>query len=255
MKRIISLGLLICCLALTLSSCAGCISTIGVGYHSSVSTTDADGETNGKGGVVYTIAAVVLDVFGRIAECRIDVADIKMEYTSGGEVVPKTEFLTKRQMGDAYNMFNDGLMWYEQATVFERLAIGKNAEGIKAMVAEGGGGNGRVVNAGCTITVSDFALAVVNAIECASTPVAFHAGLDLAISTSLKTADNAVGDKNGKIELLTDVKAVFYTGKETSAYFGGSFDCTFEFDALGKSSTKTGSAVVKKGFNVVTVGL
>lgn len=255
MKKVLSLILLCATLATFLVGCGGCISTIGVGYHSVVSATDAEGEKNGKGNVVYTVAAVILDVFGRVAECRIDVADIKMEYTSSGEALPKSEFLTKRQMGDAYDMFNDGLMWYEQATVFERLAVGKNIDGIRSMVAEGGGGNGRVVNAGCTITVSDFALAVEDAIKNATTPVAYDSGLGLAISTSVEKLVSANGDKNGEIKLLTDVKAVFYTGEETSAYFGGSFTCGFAFDKNGGAKTDVPGAVTKKGFTVVTVGI
>jgi len=52
------------------------------------------------------------------------------------------------------------LKWYEQADAFAKLAEGKTLSGVKNMVTGDGTGNGKVISAGCTITVSEFALAI-----------------------------------------------------------------------------------------------
>ena len=65
---------------------------------------NADGDTQGQGQAVITVAAVLLDADGKIVKCAIDTADNTVNFTSDGKFVEATEFKTKYEKGDAYGM-------------------------------------------------------------------------------------------------------------------------------------------------------
>lgn len=136
----------------------------GMGVYADYETpVDADGDNNGTGEVVATVAAVLLDGEGKIVKATVDVADVLVEWTSEGKAVPAKEYLTKREQGDNYGMVNYGVSdkeWYTQADNFCNLIVGKKASDLKALVIEGDKGNDEVVNAGCTIMIADFVYAI-----------------------------------------------------------------------------------------------
>lgn len=82
----------------------------------------------------------------------------QMQYK--GEVL---DINSKRDFGDAYGMKGySEKEWYEHADAFESVCIGKDIDEVKALVF----GNGdELINAGCTIDVNDFVLAVEEAYE------------------------------------------------------------------------------------------
>ncbi len=126
-----------------------------------------------------TVAAVVLDKDGKIVSCRIDA--IQNKFTVGEDAVSFTKLVTKMELGDDYGMKGnpyssdnggaEGCVteWYEQAKAFESYVVGKTAAEVEAM-ATTTLDNGYVIsadeallNAGCTIQITDFKAAVVKA--------------------------------------------------------------------------------------------
>ncbi|MBQ4091598.1 MAG: hypothetical protein IJC64_04720, partial [Clostridia bacterium] len=141
---------------------------------------DMNSSATGNAQVDATVATVVTDADGKIVACRIDVAQNKMTVT-GGAVEAAKEFKTKMELGDDYNMAKygqsmdwnkDGVVkeWYEQAKAFESYVVGKTVaevEGIKTQVVVGAGyviaEDKALLDAGCTIQITDFIAAVVKA--------------------------------------------------------------------------------------------
>ena len=169
MKKVISV-LLLACMLLTLTACgekapATAEYTLGMGVSVSLDSSDTN-----KAQVDATVATVVTDSEGKIVLCRIDCAQNKMDVTGGAVDTAKT-FLTKRELGDDYNMvkYSDAtLEWYQQAENFEAYCVGKTADeiaGIETKVNEEGYNVAvdETLYASCSISIEDFIGAVVKA--------------------------------------------------------------------------------------------
>ena len=257
MKKLLS-AILCVVLVLSVLSIVGCNKTedkeplkLGLGVYTEVSkATNADGDTNGQGQAAITYAAVLLDADGKIVKCVLDTADNKVDYTSEGKAVANASFKTKYEQGSEYNMKLYGgaaKEWFEQADAFCSVVVGKTADEVKALVAEGDKGTDEVINAGCTIMVNEFALAIENAVKNATASEATaDAALKLGIAT-VQTCKDATEDKNGenKIETTAFAAAVDGEGKIIAAMS----DCvqiSFGFDAKGASTFDTTKAVTSK---------
>ncbi len=122
-----------------------------------------------------TIATVVLDSNGVIVAVKIDA--VQNKYTLG-DTVEFTNLLTKKELGYDYHMAAWGTSlvgnatvkeWFEQAAAFEAWCVGKTLAEVEAMETQTMS-NGYVIsadedllNAGCTISITDFVAAVVKA--------------------------------------------------------------------------------------------
>lgn len=265
MRKILCVLLCVLMLASALVACGGDKQDplkIGLGVYTTASATDA-GEANGKGQVTMTVAAVLVDANGKIVQCQIDCADNKVEFTADGKAVAKTEFKTKYELGNGYNMVAYGgatKEWFEQADAFEALCVGKTAAEVLALVVNGDKGTDEVLNAGCTITINEMALAVEKAVKNAADSTATKADtLKLGAFTSLESKD-ATADAAGQQKLNTTFVAVALDaeGKVT----GADTDCVqvaFGFDAAGKSTFDASKAVLSKrelgmDYNMVAYG-
>ena len=255
MKKIISLILSMLAI-ITMISLAGCKNKetlkFGMGIHSSISkATDADGDTNGKGEVSETAAAVLLDKDGKIVKCVIDTADNAASYTSEGKFVEASEFKTKYELRDDYGMKKFGgakKEWYEQVDAFTTIVLGKTVDQVKALAANGGKGNDDVIKAGCTITVSEFILAIEKA---AKNAVESNATADddvkLGIVSSQSNGKDAVEDAEGSNQIdTTFVATVLDKNKKIVAASTDCIQAKFTFDAKGKSTTDTSAALSTK---------
>ena len=131
---------------------------------------------------------------------------------------------------------------------------------IKALVAEGNKGNDEVINAGCTIMINEFVLAIEkacnNAVDSAATA---DTKLKLGMYTE-QTCTDATEDKAGqnKVETTVFAAAVDADGKVVVA----SSDCAqivFGFDIAGASTYDLTKAVATKkeqgdNYNMVAWG-
>ena len=254
MKKILTV-LLATLMVVSLFAFAGCGNDakaslkLGLGVSISASATDAASE-NGTDQLTVTAAAVLVDDAGKIVKAFIDCADSTVGHTADGKAVVTESFQTKYEKGVNYNMVAYGgatKEWFEQADAFCALIVGKTADEVKALVAENAKGTDEVLNAGCTIYVSDFAIAVEKAIENAvASNATANDTLKLGVSTS-QTATDATEETAGSNKIATNVfaAAVNADGKIVAA----SSDCvevTFEFDTAGKSAFDASTEILSK---------
>ena len=127
--------------------------------------------------IISTIASVVLDEEGRIVVCRIDAIQNKFILYEYG-TFEITNFKTQRELGyDAgLSKYGQSIIgnatvkeWFEQADAFEAWCIGKTIDEVKNKPTQNMS-NGHIIsaeddllNAGCTIDVTNFVDAVVKA--------------------------------------------------------------------------------------------
>ena len=223
---------------------------LGLGVYVKASATDATEEKNGQGQATITAAAVLVDAEGKIVKAVIDCADNKVGYTLDGKAVAVEEFKTKYEQGTNYGMVAYGgsaKEWFEQADAFCTLIAGKTSDEVKALVVDGDKGTDEVISAGCTITIVEFANAVVKAIANATESNATAENtLKLGIATEQTTAD-ATEEKNGSNKVASTIfaAALDAQGKVVAA----SSDCaevSFGFDTTGKSTFDATAEVLTK---------
>ncbi|MBE6836888.1 MAG: hypothetical protein E7509_02670 [Ruminococcus sp.] len=223
---------------------------LGLGLEITANATDATEDKAGQGQVTTTAAAVLVDADGKIVKAFIDCADNKLGYTADGKAVANESFKSKYELGSDYGMVAYGgstKEWFEQADAFCALIVGKTADEVKALVVDGDKGTDEVLNAGCTITIVEFANAVVKAVENAiETTATADAALKLGVSTTQTTAD-ATEDKAGsnKTETYFFAAAVGADGKVITA----TSDCVqadFKFDLAGKSQFDATKPIISK---------
>lgn len=236
----------------------------GLGVFTDVSkASNAEADKDGEGTVAVTGAAVSFDKDGKIVACTLDTLQATVKYTAEGKATANSEFKTKYEQGDAYNMVAYGKAakeWYAQADAFETVVIGKTVAEVKALVAEGDKGTDAVISAGCTIMIDEF----VGAIESASanavdSNVTKAHSLKLGIAVDQTVAD-ATEEKDGsnQVETTLFACAVDAEGKIVAA----DTDCVqvkFTFDSKGASTydlTKKAQSKREQGdaYNMVAYG-
>lgn len=224
---------------------------LGLGIDSAYGTvSSANGDENGKGQLVLTVAAVLLDTSGRIVKCRLDTADSEVAYQSNGAYLPATEFKTKYEKGAAYGMVAWGgaeKEWFEQADAFASVCAGKTLTEVQALVAEGGRGSADVITAGCTIAVADFVRAIEKAVANAAPSNATAADtLALGIVTEM-AGQNASESGNGSCKLdTTIVAAAVNAAGNTVAMTADCVSTSFGFTIAGAATTDTAATIKSK---------
>ena len=256
MKKLIAL-LIASIMVLSLVSLVGCQTTpatlkLGLGVSISASGSDATAEENGEDKLTVTAAAVLVDNNGKIVKVVLDCADSAVAHTADGKAVAAESFQTKLEQGDNYGMKNpvygSAKEWYEHAEIFCNLVVGKTATEVKALVAENAKGTEEVLNAGCTIYVSDFATAIdkaiTNAVESNATA---NDTLKLGVSTS-QTATDATAEEDGsnKLETYLFAAAVNAEGKVVAAK-SDCVDATITFAINGTTTYDSSVKVQSKG--------
>jgi hypothetical protein len=202
--------------------------------------TSAEGENDGSAAVCVTVAAVLVDDAGKIVKVDFDTAENTVAYTSEGKAVANGEFLTKKEKGDSYGMVAWGgatLEWYAQVDALETVLAGKTLEEAKASIVNGYKGTEEVLNAGCTIGISDFILALEKAMtNAADSKATASATLNTGIVTTADEAVDASADTEGKHVLAIDVAAaaVDKDGKVV-AMANDAFEAEFTFGVAGEA--------------------
>ena len=213
MKKILCILLAVLMLSMALVACGETNKEplkIGLGVYTTATATDATADTKGKAQATVTAAAVLVDANGKIVKCLIDCVNPNATYNIQGAVSGDSYFKSKRWLGDDYGMVRAGAAkeWYEQVNAFQKLCVGKTADEVLALVADGDKGTDEVIRAGCTITVNEMALAVEKAVKNAKDSTAtasdtLRLGIDSVVS-ELKCAN---GDVNAKIGFETSIVA------------------------------------------------
>ena len=207
MKKILSL-ILALAMVVTMMSLVGCGDKkaanlkLGLGVHATVEkATSADGDTQGVGQAAVNVAGVLMDADGKIVKCVIDVADNTVNFTADGKAVEAKEFKTKYELGENYGMKAYGgakKEWFEQIDALVSLIEGKTYEEVLALLGENKKGNEDVINAGCTIMISDVIEAIKAAVKNAKDSGATADDtLKLGIVPTQSGAADATEDKEG----------------------------------------------------------
>ncbi|MBQ8836211.1 MAG: hypothetical protein IJ002_01725 [Clostridia bacterium] len=261
MKKILSIALVVLMALTTLVSCGSEAEAANVNFGMGVYTyygeaTSADGETNGAGEVLATVAAVLVDADGKIVACDIDCADISVEYTSAGAAVVADAFKTKAELGTDYGMAaygadlnGDGkvLEWNEQADALEGVVVGKTVDEVKALVVDGYYGTEEVQTAGCTIGISDYIKAVEKAVANAAESTAKATDtVKVGVVTSASATD-ATADAEGSIEVdITVAAAATDADGKITACATDVAVAEVTFTALGEATTDTAAEILTK---------
>ena len=215
MKKIITL-LLAFCLIFSLCACSlGQQSQaeykLGMGVITSVGGSDGDAAVNA------TVAAVVLDKDGKIADCKLDAIQNEVEI-EGGKIDrdDADDFETKQEDGYDYGMkeySSIGKEWYEQADHFAEYVIGMTADQVSSIATKDSSGNqvatDQLIVAGCTIGVSDFIKAIVSACE-DSYAKTFKAGefnLGIGVNSALDSSSKDADTGEGSLKVESDIAA------------------------------------------------
>ncbi len=240
MKKVLSI-VLSAVMLLSLVSLVGCGKQslkLGIGVVSSVADIkSADADTNGSAESDSTVAAVLVDESGKIVKCAIDSVSATLSFTSEGKYVPSKEILTKYELGNDYGMVAYGgakKEWFEQVDAFTSLVEGKTLQDVKALVATNGKGNTEVVNAGCTIIISDF----INALEKAVTNAKESGAsakdtLKIGIVSTQTGSKDATEEAEGINEIDTTVSAVASKNGKVTAILTDAFVSTVKFNTKG----------------------
>lgn len=220
-------------------------------FVSALATTDATADKEGTGKVDATIAAVTVDADGKIVACALDTASNTVKFTADGKAVANTEFKTKYELGNDYNMVTYGgaaKEWFEQADAFEGVVVGKTLAQIKALVVEDTKkGTDEVVTAGCTIMINDFVSAIEKAYNNAADANVTKENVLKVIAVTEQTCTDATADKDGSNKVATTffAAAIDANGKVVVA----SSDCVevaFSFNTQGASTFDATKAVLTK---------
>ena len=169
MKKILSM-LLVVVLVLSALVITGCTEKaedvkLGLGVVATATALGAEGEDAGNAELEAVVAAVLVDKEGKIVACTIDETYENMASVSATGVITTPEsFKTKNELGTAYGMSEAGKTeWNVQAEAFSKACVGKDAEGIGALVVNGYQPSEEVKAAGCTIAVTNMVKAAVKA--------------------------------------------------------------------------------------------
>ncbi|MBR4032950.1 MAG: hypothetical protein IKJ07_09495 [Clostridia bacterium] len=221
-----------------------------------------DSSKTGLAQVDATVATVVTDADGKIVACRIDVAQNKMTVTDGAVDTVAT-FKTKMELGDDYGMApvkidNDGngvtKEWYEQAKAFESYVVGKTVAEVEAIKTKEANGHQIAVDqalldAGCSMQITDFIAAVVKACkdeQGMSFKTASEFTLGVAATTTAADSTAATAEANGTVKMYTDFAATVVVDGKIVAALNDAIQPNIAINAAGEIVEKAYKATKRE---------
>ncbi|MFU0826000.1 MAG: Lipoprotein [Lachnoclostridium sp.] len=205
------------------------------------SSTSATADADGVNETDSTVVAVLVGQDGKIVDCKIDVAQSKINFSNEGKITTPadTVFKSKQELGDDYGMKTKsgiGKEWYEQANAFADYVIGKTVDEVKGIaVSEEGTAADADLASSVTIHIGDFISAVEKAVNNAQDLGATDADkLGLGINTTMDSSD-ASADQDGLAQVSSYyvVTTTDASGKITSCIIDAS-QCGVNFDTTGQ---------------------
>ena len=252
MKKFLSILLSVVTL-LSLLSLVGCGGKMKFGMGSTVYRDNVmNAKENTPGGIdtTLTVAAVLLDDQGKIADCAIDAIELAVKFDAQGKLLDLGDVKSKYEMGDSYGMKEYSKAdkeWYQQVDSFVKLIKGKTITDIKALMTTEKKGNKEVVKAGCTIEIEDFIRAIENAVNNArETKAKKNSNIKVAMITEVSKFKDAAADAYG--EALAEISfaaTAIENGDKVKDVFLDEIEVSTKFDISG-ANTNTGDIVISK---------
>lgn len=201
------------------------------------------GDADGLAQADSTAAAVIVDEKGVIIDCVIDVVQTKINFSKTGEITTDSaaEFISKHELGDAYDMKKAspiGKEWNEQATALQEYIIGKTLDQVKGIAIDDKGGTptSADLTSSVTMKIGSMLEAVEKAVANAE-PLGASAGdkIGLGIISRLGHATKNAGDGDGVAQAYTHYGVVTLgaDGKITSSIIDAS-QANISFSKDGK---------------------
>jgi hypothetical protein len=209
-------------------------------------TADADGLAQTDAYIV----AVTVDQAGKIADCKIDSIQAKINFGANGSLKTDvaTTFKTKNELGADYGMAKAspiGKEWNEQAAAMAEYVKGKTLDEVLAIGMDGEKhATDAALTASVTIKIDSFAAAIAKAVQNAQSAGAKEGDkLGLGISTSMQLSKAATADAAGSAQSYSFMTAVTYNGQGvvTSCILDG-LQGTVAFDAKGQITSDINAA-------------
>ena len=257
MRKILSLML---CLMMVISCIpamaeeAAAVKT-GLSFVTSL-TSSKDGQSQAN---IY-ITAVAVDENGVITQCVIDVIQGKIKFDETGKITTDkaTEFQSKQELGDGYNMRGASSIkaeWNEQANAFAAYCVGKTAEQLQGIALNEQGQAVDIV-ASCTLTADEFLPSVLDAVAKAE-----HRGakandvLKLTQVSTMAKSKDATAEANGQTQVYTHVGMFTLNGDVITSAYIDAVQANVAFDAQGKIASDITAAVqtkneIKEGYGM-----
>lgn len=223
--------ILLMCLVLTMGVFTACgkkdngIKT-GLAVITSIGSSKDAGEKEGLAQADSTAAAVIIDEKGVIINCVIDVVQTKINFSTTGEITTDlaAEFVSKHELGDAYDMRKAspiGKEWDEQAAALSEYVIGKTLDEVKGIaIDESGYPTSEDLTSSVTMNVGSMLEAVEKAVGNAkSLGASADDKLGLGIISRPSNYSTNAGDKDGSAQADTHYGVVTLNadGKITSS--------------------------------------
>lgn len=212
------------------------------------------GEKDGLAETDSTVVAVTVDKDGKIVNCKIDVAQTKINFTKEGKITTAldTVFKAKQELGAEYGMAKASAIkkeWNEQANAFADYVIGKTAAEVKGIALnEEGKPTASELTASVTVHVNEFIAAIEKAVNNA-TELGAKAGdkLGLGVVTTIAKSTETTAEKDGLAQAYsTYVAATFDAdGKITSSIIDAS-QANINFSKEGKITSDLKAEVKTK---------
>ena len=273
MKKILTLVLSLCMLLTMLTvfvACGEADYKLGMGVVVSM-----DSSKTGLAQVDATVAAVVTDAEGKIVMCRIDVAQNKFDLTKDFATEAAKTFKTKMELGDAYNMAAYGTPnveggtvkeWYVQTKAFENYVVGMTAAEVAAIKTQVVNNHKIAVdeallNAGCTMQITEFMDAVVKACN-DEQGMSFTAAEGFTLGVAAKTTVDssskaATADAAGAVNMYSDFAASVVADGKVIATLNDAIQPKISTDANGAITKKDFTATkreLKENYNMAAYG-
>lgn len=213
---------------------------------SASSSKDATDEKDGTAQVDSTAVAVLVDDKGVINNIVIDVIQTKFNFSATGEITTDlaTSFISKKELGDDYNMKAAspiGKEWDEQAEALENYVIGKTLAEVKGIAIDNGYPTDEDLTSSVTMNIANILTAIEKAVNNAKDLGAkADDKLGLGITSGAgKGAKNASADEDGTIQAYThyNVVSLDKNGAITSSIIDAS-QTNVSFNAEGKLTSE-----------------
>ncbi len=174
------------------------------------SSTPATADAEGVNQANSTVVAVLVGQDGKILDCKLDVAQTKITFSTEGKLTTPAEtvFKSKQELGAEYGMTKAsgiGKEWNEQADAFAAYVIGKTVDEVKGIALnEEGKATDADLTSSVTVHINAFIAAVEKAVANAQDIGATDADkLGLGITTNMEHSKDAAADADGVAQVYS----------------------------------------------------
>ena len=202
MKKILALTLSLIMVMTLFTACSSSDEKVktGLAVITSISdkSKDATAEADGLAQADSTAVAVLVDSKGVIKNIVIDVVQTKVNFNTAGEITTDfaQEYVSKHELGDAYNMKGAsaiGKEWFEQAHALADYVTGKKLEDVKKIALDGGYPTDADLTSSVTMNIGEILNAIESSKQCQDLG-AIANKLGLGVISNLGKSANAVKD-------------------------------------------------------------